>query len=49
MIRIMHVLCADKNCVAKYNFHLTMFEMDNKRSGALFIIAHYVPHTRCVS
>ena len=32
---IMHVLCTGNNCVAKDNFHLTMFEADNK--GILFI------------
>ena len=29
MICITHVLCIGNNCVAKDNFPLTMFEMDN--------------------
>ena len=31
----MHVLRTGSNCVAEYNFPLTMFEKDNK--GLLFI------------
>ena len=30
IIRIMDVLCAGNNCVAKENFPLTKFETDNK-------------------
>ena len=37
MIRIMHALCTGNNCVAKDNFPLMMFEMDNKDFN-LFIL-----------
>ena len=36
----MHALCIGNNCIAKDNFHLTLFEMDNK--GILFIIIIYL-------
>ena len=34
-IRIIHVLCIGNNCLAKDNFPLTIFRMDNK--GNLYI------------
>ena len=38
MICIMHVLSTGNGCVAKENFPIMMFEMDNKGILLLFII-----------